>query len=153
VKKLAKIAEAGLGSYVFNKIMVFFVGAPHLPAMLRIVLQAGRWHDDSNFSQLRSLLSNVGVCMETGPDFAQGLRRTSRRVPQRCPKGLHRIRARNRVAIMVQVNLRISSNRVGNYTAIINITVGRHLVGTADNQPAVGPERVQQALGMRADIV
>ena len=36
VKKLAKIADAGLGSYIFYEIMGFFVGAPH------------RWRDDSN---------------------------------------------------------------------------------------------------------
>jgi hypothetical protein len=36
-KKSAKIAEAGLGSYIFPAIIGCFVGAPH------------RWRDDSNF--------------------------------------------------------------------------------------------------------
>jgi|GEM_PF-5164460 len=56
VKKLAKIAEAGLGSYVFNKIMGFFVGAHfgRLSVLSRVEgphrspRRSLGWRDDSN---------------------------------------------------------------------------------------------------------
>ena len=40
VKKLARIAETGLGSYIFQAIMGFFVGALSLPTALHAVLRA-----------------------------------------------------------------------------------------------------------------